>query len=97
MIYKAKSATPTLGGQRIKISKIMPSFQVNDQIPTQGREEHFRDSFAHLAIVEYRTFNSSRIRMGNLDVATSDYFRKENWWSGRLVVFQLWRHKVSQP
>ena len=81
MIYKVKSATSTLGlGGRhsIKISKIMPS--INNQIPTQGQEEeHLRDSFAHLATVEYHIIGSSRIRMGNLDVATDDYFRKEGW------------------
>ena len=82
VIYKVVSETPKLGsmsGRRdIKISKIMPSF--DNQIPTQDREaEQLRDSFAHLATVEYHEYHSSRIRMGGLDVSTNDYFKKEGW------------------
>ena len=91
---------PLLGARTIKISKIMPTF-LDNRIATKGREaEYFRDSFAHLATVEYHTFRSSRIRMGSLDVATSDYFRREGWCLtnlGRFVIFQLWSCNVSQP
>ena len=84
MIYKVVSESPTMGfmsGRRdIKISKIMPS---------AGRS---RDSFAHLATVEYHMISSSRITMGGLDVSTDDYFRKEGWHFetyARLIVLQL--------
>ena len=99
MIYKVESAAPTLGAREIKISKIVPS--IDNQIPTQdGEAENLKDSFAHLATVEYHKIRSSRIRMGDLDVATDDYFSKEGWSIknfGRLVVFLLWRRNVSQP
>ena len=82
MIYKVVSESSILGfkfGRRdIKISKIMPSF--DNQIPTRDRGAgQSRDSFAHLATVEYHVISSSRIRMRGLDVATNDYFRKEGW------------------
>ena len=64
-----------LGALDIKILKVVPSF-VDDRITTEDNEEYLRDSFASLATVQYRLFGSSRIRMGDLDVATSDYFRK---------------------
>ena len=89
MIYKVESAAPTLGAREIKISKIVPS--IDNQIPTQdGEAENLKDSFAHLATVEYHKIRSSRIRMGDLDIATDDYFSKEGWSIknfGRLVVF----------
>ena len=66
---------PALGALDIKILKVVPSF-VDDRITTEDNEEDLRDSFASLATVQYRLFGSSRIRMGDLDVATSDYFRK---------------------
>jgi hypothetical protein len=80
VIYKVESATPILGARNIKISKIMPSLFENETT-TEGRgeAESLRDSFAHLATVEYHTIRTSRIRMGELDVATNDYFRKEGW------------------
>ena len=79
MIYKVESATPILGARNTKISKIMPSL-LDNGTTTEGREAgNSRDSFAHLPTVEYHTTRTSRIRMGKLDVATSDYFRREGW------------------
>jgi len=79
VIYKVESVTSILSARKIKILKIMPSLFDNGGT-TEGREaENMRDSFAHLATVEYHTFRSSRIKMGNLDVATNDYFRNEGW------------------
>jgi len=100
VVYKVESAMPLLGARTIKISKIMPTF-LDNRITTKGREaEYLRDSFAHLATVEYHTFRSSRIRMGSLNVATSDYFRREGWsltTLGRSVIFKLWgRNNISQ-
>lgn len=90
VVYKVESDTPILAARTIKISKIMPSF-LDNRITTKGREaQHLKDSFAHLATVEYHTFRSSRIRMGNLDISTNDYFRREGWSLtnlGRLVIF----------
>lgn len=59
---------PALGARDIKILKVVPT--------EDDDEEQLRDSFANLATVEYRTIHSSRIRMGDLDVDTSEYFRK---------------------
>ncbi|KIM49873.1 hypothetical protein M413DRAFT_439002 [Hebeloma cylindrosporum] len=72
VIYKVESATPILGARTMKISKIIPSF-------SDREAQRSRDSFAHLATIEYHTIRSSRIRMGGLDVATNDYFRREGW------------------
>ena len=89
-----------VGARDIKISKIIPSF-VDNGTTTKGREaENWKDSFAHLATVEYHTIRSSRIRMGNLDIATDDYFKREGWSLtnlGRSVISQLWSNDVSQP
>ena len=96
VIYKVEAAAPTLGARDIKISKIIPS--LDNQIQ-DGEAENLRDSFAHLATVEYHKIRSSRIRMGDLDISTDDYFSKEGWSLknfGRLVVFLLWRRNVSQ-
>ena len=77
VIYKVESATPMPGARSIKISKIMPSLFDNGTT-IKGREaEDLRNSFAHLATIEYHTIRTSRIRMGELDVATNDYFRRE--------------------
>lgn len=90
----------TLGTRDIKISKTVPSF-VDHQITAKDREEeNLRDSFAHLATVEYHTIRSSQIRMGTLDVATSDYFKREGWSlanTGGSIIFQLWSCNVAQP
>jgi len=78
---------PTLGARDIKILKVVPSF-VDNRITTEANDaEYLRDSFASLATVEYRLFGSSRIRMGGLDVAASDYLRKVDPFKfvGRLV------------
>ena len=82
MIYKVES---TWSARDIKISKTMHS---------SGNPI---SKFAHLATVERHMIGSSRIKMGNFNVATNDYFKEEIWLSGRLVGFQLWRCKVSQP
>ena len=50
-IYKVESASPILGARNIKISN-----------HDRSEAENLRDSFAHLATVEYHT--TSRIRMG---------------------------------
>ena len=71
MIYKVES---TLGARDIKIVKVMPSFVDNSRM-TEDNDEYLRDSFASLATIQYRIFGGSRIRMGDLDVATSDYFK----------------------
>jgi len=90
VIYKVESTTPLLEARTIKISKIMPAF-LDNRMATESREaEYLRDSFAHLATVEYHRILSSRIGMGDLDIATSDYFRREGWSLpnlGRLVIF----------
>ncbi|KIM49872.1 hypothetical protein M413DRAFT_439000 [Hebeloma cylindrosporum] len=90
VIYKVESVAPILGTRTMKISKTIPSFSDN-RITAKGRQaQYLRDSFAHLATVEYHKIRSSRIRMGNLDVATDDYFRREGWSlinSGRKRVF----------
>jgi hypothetical protein len=78
-IYKVEAAMPTLGARDIKISRVVPSF-VDNQVTTKDEEAEFlRDSFAHLATVEYHTLRGSRIRMGELDVATNEYFKKDGW------------------
>jgi len=70
---------PTLGTRDIKILRVIPSL-VDNQVPTTEEEtEDLRDSFAHLATIEYQTIRSSRIRMGDLDVATNEYFKKDGW------------------
>ena len=87
MIYKVESATPIPGARNIRISTIMPPLFENETT-TKGREaENLRDSLVHLATVEYRTIRTFRIRMGDLDAATNDCFRREGWSltsSGRL-------------
>ena len=91
VIYNVESAKPLLGAQSIKISKIMPSF-FDNRTTTKGSEaQYLKDSFAHLATVEYHMFHSSRLMMGSLDIATNDYFRREAWSLtnlGRLVSFK---------
>jgi hypothetical protein len=79
-----EAAKPTLGTRDIKISKIIPSV-VDDQAPTTEEAENMRDSFAHLATIEYQTIHGSRIRMGDLDVATNEYFKKDGGWSFRVL------------
>lgn len=90
VVYKVEPATPVLGAQDIKISKIIPSF-FDNRLTTKGSEtQNLRDSFAHLATVEDHTIHSSRIRMGSLDVATNDFLRKDKWSlinAGRLFIF----------
>ena len=92
VVYKVESTTAILGARNIKILKVMPSFFDNENM-TKGREvENLRDSFAHLATVEYHTIHSSRIRIGGLDAANNDYFRREGWSRtslGKLVFFKL--------
>ena len=92
VIYKVEYTVPLLDARTIKISKILPSF-LDNRITTKGGEaQDMRDSFAHLATVEYHTFRGSRIRMGSMDVATDDYFRREGWsltTLGRSVTFPL--------
>ena len=79
MIYKLESATPILGPQNIKILKIMTSFfDSGITTTTKDREaKNSKNSFAQLVTVEYHTIRSSRIRMGNLDVSTNDYFKRK--------------------
>ena len=100
VIYEVKSATPILGARNIdiKISKIMPSWFENETT-TKGKEtQNLRDSFSHMATVEYRTVYTCRIRMGDLDVATNDYFRRKESHKFRKVDFFLtWSRNVSQP
>ena len=67
-VYKVVSASSTLTGQDIKISKVVPSL-VDNQVP--NKDEHLKDLFVHLATVEFRTFRSSRIRVGDMDIATN--------------------------
>jgi len=77
---------PTLGAREIKISKAIPSFV--DDGDASGDGELSKDSFGHLATIEYRMVLDSRIRMGRaMDVSTDEYFKKEGWiFFGRLVV-----------
>ena len=87
MVYKVESATPILAARSIKISKIMPCV-LDNRITREAQD--LKDSFAHLATVEYHTFRDSRIRMGSLDISTNDYFRREGWSLtnlGRLAFF----------
>ena len=77
VIYKAESAMPSLWGWDIKITKVIPSF-LNSQVTTNDDEsQELKDTFGHLATIEFRTTQSSRIRIGDLDVATNDYFQRE--------------------
>jgi hypothetical protein len=77
VIYKVESAMPSLGRRDIKITKVIPSF-LNNQVTTNDDEQQqLKDTFGHLATVEFHTTQSSRIRMGDLDVATNVYFQKE--------------------
>ena len=81
-IYKVEAARPTLGARNIKIFKAVPPF-IDD-----GDGELSKDSFGHLATIEYRMVQNSQIRMGStMDVRTDEYFKKEGWnFLGRLVV-----------
>jgi len=90
VIYKVEAARPTLGPRTIKISKAVPSF-VDDGvgvITQDGEGELLKDSFGHLATIEYHMVQNSQIRMGStMDVSTGEYFKKEGWnFLGRLVV-----------
>ena len=93
VIYKVESTMPKLGARNIKILKVVPSFADNRITRGEQDAEHLRDSFASLAAVDYRTFSSSRIRMGDLDVATGDHFKKVgsaiSRFVGRFVIFNL--------
>jgi len=71
VVYKVKPTTLTLAGRDFKISKLVPSFVNNKVAPKDEELKHLKDTFAHLATVEYRMIRSSRIRMGDLDVATN--------------------------
>jgi hypothetical protein len=77
---------PTPGAREIKISKAVPSF-VDDGV-AGGDGESSKDSFGHLATIEYRMVLDSRIRMGDtMDVSTDEYFKKEGLiFFGRFVV-----------
>lgn len=88
VIYKVEAARPTLGPRNIKISKAVPSFV--DGVARQGGDgKRSKDSFGHLATIEYRiSIRNSQIRMSRtMDVSTGNYFKKEGWdFLGRLVV-----------
>jgi len=80
VVYKVKSTTPTLTGRDIKISRVVPSFVNSQVMPKDEKIKNSEDTFAHLATVEYRTIRSSRIRIGDLDVATNGangYFKED--------------------
>ena len=84
---------PTPGAREIKISKAIPSFV--DDGDAGGDGELSKDSFGHLATIEYRMIIDSRIRMGDaMDVSTDEYFKKEGLiFFGRLVLLlhlELW-------
>ena len=90
VIYKVEAARPTLGSRTIKISKAIPTF-VDDRVgvaPQDGKDELSKDSFGHLATIDYRMVQNSQIRMGStMDVSTGEYFKKEGWnFLGRSVV-----------
>jgi len=70
---------PTPGTRDIKTSRAVPSLVDNQAPTTKGGAEYLKDSFAHLATIEYQTIRSSRITMEDLDVATNEYFKKDGW------------------
>ena len=84
-IYKVETAKPTLGARNIKISKAVPSFVGGGDAGGDG--ESSKDSFGHLATIEYHMVRNSQIRVGTtMDVSTDEYFKKEGWnFLGRLV------------
>ena len=78
-VYKVESTPPTLTGRDIKLSKVVPSL-VDKQVAPTEEVEHLRDLFVHLATVEFRTIRGSRIRMGDMDIATNGtngYFKED--------------------
>ncbi|KIM49874.1 hypothetical protein M413DRAFT_118065 [Hebeloma cylindrosporum] len=71
-VYKAEFAMPEK--RDIKIARIIPTI-----VDGQGS----KDTFGHVARVECHMRRAVRIRMGDLDVATSEYLKpdKSGFWS----------------
>ncbi|KAF8802958.1 hypothetical protein BYT27DRAFT_7049005, partial [Phlegmacium glaucopus] len=83
VIYKSESPMCfTLGPRLITIKRILP--------PNVDNEHAMRDSFSHLAEIDYSYFFTSRIRYNGIDMATTEFFRKSGGWglSGRNRVFK---------
>ena len=61
--------------RRIKISRVLPS-NIRDLLVDASDKEGLRDSFGYLGEVNYNAFCSSRIRYGEQDIPTNEFFRK---------------------
>ncbi|KAF8801977.1 hypothetical protein BYT27DRAFT_7197424 [Phlegmacium glaucopus] len=72
VIYKSESPMCfTLGPRLITIKRILPS--------NVDKEHAMRDSFSHLAEIDYSYFLTSRIRYNGIDMDTTEFFRKSGW------------------
>ena len=82
VVYKSKLAMPEK--RDIKISRIIPS--IVDSRPLAGvptNSSGKENSFGHLARIECHMRRAVRIRMGDLNVATSEYLKpdKSGFWA----------------
>ncbi|KAF8162645.1 hypothetical protein B0H34DRAFT_692352 [Crassisporium funariophilum] len=84
-IYKV-DGSGNLATYQINVRRIIPA-----TIDPYGDDldEALRDSFAHLATIDYRTFHSTRIRYADRDLPTGEWFKKKGWgWHGRNRIFE---------
>jgi len=65
----------------VKIARFIPS--ILDRPPAGGGREDSKDTFGHVARIECHMHRAVRIKMRNLDVATSDYLKpdKSGFWA----------------
>jgi len=74
VIYTAESPMRfSLDARPIIIKRILPS---NVDLETDNNDS-LRDSFSHLAEIDYNALLTSRIRYNGMDMATSEFFRNE--------------------
>jgi len=72
VIYKTESPMRfSLGARPIIIKRICPSI-VDLKADS---EDSLRDSFSHLAEIDYTLLLTSRIRYNGIDMATAEFFR----------------------
>lgn len=66
---------------------------IPDDIPRrEGLDDvTFQDRFAHLAQIDWRTIDSTKIRFAGESLDTGNLFRKDGWgWYGRWVAQHIW-------
>lgn len=74
VLYKADSPGLGLTGRTVMISRVVPPV-INKDAETVDEAE-LRDSYEHLAELDFHVFKSSRIKYQLIDQSVSEFFRK---------------------